>query len=350
MSTRYSISIRVPRDVRGELERIWRDNLTIEGSADDKFAWTYLDAPVSPEGVILLSAEAGDARRIVGSAGVLVRELEVAGSPVRAALLADLAVDRAHRRGFPAVRLVREARRYARGRFGLAYGFPNGRAAELFRRCGYRDLGVMIRYARVLRYRRYFSRAVRFPAAGAALGGVADCAALAGRAPAVASALARYRLAWTGEVGAEVDALWERLRGHYRVIAPRTAAFVRWRLFAHPEDRVELAMVTARDGGQARGWAAVELRDRVATVRDFFCHPDELAAVLERVALACRRRGAASLSLRFLGDPRVSSALARAGFSPREANRVVVYDAGDAVAGQVADPAAWFLTDADEDT
>ena len=73
MSFQYSIDHVEPADIRTDLLRLWWDNLPVtRESAEAKYQWTYLDAPLRPEGVFVLKAkqEGEDAARIVGTSGV----------------------------------------------------------------------------------------------------------------------------------------------------------------------------------------------------------------------------------------------------------------------------------------
>lgn len=342
---RYRVEISRPAEARGELARIWRENLPLEADALDRYRWTYEEAPLRPESVFLLSLDTSRFRGAIGTAGLLAREFLVDGRPARAGLLSDLAVDCRHRSALPAIHLVREARRYAREHFQFAYGFPAGREMAVFKRCGYRPFGEISRYVRVLEHRDFVYRALRNELAARAGGLLADVAVAARRLPRVAAALAGYRLEWVADVDERFDDLWRRAAAHYRVIACRNAAFVRWRLMSQPGRECRIAGLVSRRNGALRAYAAVELRDRLARLRDFFGHPQDLAPLFELVARAARRSGAESISARFFGDPRPVASLVAAGFRPRPPYRFAILEPD--ASGCLIDPRAWFTTDAD---
>lgn len=362
----YRVTRARPADVRADLERLWSDNLHVDGGVRAKFDWLYRDAPVAADTVFLLHAGDDGA---VGTAGVGVREVQLGDQLARAGLLADLAVDKAHRSVGPALALVREVKTWATAEFALMYGFPNKLAEGVFKRVGYQALGSIARYARPLRHGAYASRlgepdlhrlpavtrawlvkAMQVPAVAAIAGVAVDAAKLARGVPAaVAAGRLRHELA--GAPDPRFDELWASARGEYAIVAARTARFLAWRFPPRADRSWRLAL--DRRSGALRAYAVVDRIDGVAHVRDLFGHRDEVIAVLDRLPLALYRAGAASMSMRYLGAPWLAAALVARGFVVRQADRMIAVavgtQAGRDAAPSVLDPNAWHLTDADED-
>ncbi|HEX7838326.1 MAG TPA: hypothetical protein VF469_12715, partial [Kofleriaceae bacterium] len=198
----YSISATEVQESKDLLLRLWGDNLHVRGDLDDKLRWFYCESPHGPGRAFLLHAS--DAP--VGCAGLGVRTLFRWGHPLRAALFADLAIDRSHRSGLPALTLLRSVAAEVARDFDLGYGFPNCRAIAVYRRAGFIELGQMYRYVRVLRSRRYLQ---------AALGGwmSAPAAPIADTALAIAARsrrmfARRFTLEWPEEFDVRFDRLW----------------------------------------------------------------------------------------------------------------------------------------------
>ena len=103
MPPAYAVERCAPAAVRADLERLWDANLTLESHPADKFGWLYAEAPVVPATVFVLRADGA----AVGTAGVGVRRFQLGADVGEAGLLADLAVDKAHRSVGPALALVR---------------------------------------------------------------------------------------------------------------------------------------------------------------------------------------------------------------------------------------------------
>ena len=286
-----------PLAARRDLERLWADNLTLESHVADKFAWLYFEAPIVPARVFVLTTDDGHP---VGTAGVGVREFQLGAEVGQAGLLADLAVDRAHRSVGPALALVRAGKAYVDEQFALAYGFPNKLAEGVFKRAGYRALGSIERYAMPLRHaafvdriddttlarvptaiRPWAHRALRSPTVASAAGVAFDVATLARRVPSVVQSVSRLRIVEAARPDARFDGLWQAARAEYRVIAARTARFLSWRFRPQPERTWHLAIDRSTDA--LRAYACVDLIDGVAHVRDVFGHPTEVLALLDRL-------------------------------------------------------------------
>lgn len=358
-----------PEEARGAVEELWQRNLSLEQSAAAKFDWLYQQAPERPEAVFLLDAQAGGASRPVGTAGVGIRQIAVGDRRLRAGLLADLAVDREHRTVAPALRLVREVKSWALGELELAYGFPNHHAQGVFKRVGYGALGAMPRYVRVLRHESYLGRIGEAeltrlprwlrPAAASviasegwqrsAAAGAVDLAQLGRDVRRLASARRGLHLSISETMPAGIDALWRRCAGEHTAVAVRSARVLAWRYPARPGRW----WAAGRQGTRLDAYAIIELVDDVAHVRDLFGGRAAVAALLPQLIFAAYRRGASSLSMRYLGDPWLSDLLRGARFETRGAERMIFVGVAPRLERQLqavlTNPACWFLTDFDED-
>jgi hypothetical protein len=368
-AAKYRIERAAPADARDALARIWGANLTLEADAATKYRWLYEEAPDRPPVVFLLVADGAPAAQAVGTAGVGLRRVVVGDAELRAGLLGDLAVDREHRSVMPALSLVREAKAWALGELDFAYGFPNKSAEGVFKRAGYKPLGTIGRYVRVLRHAGYVDRVgdaelARVPArlrpalraalagrGGAALARGVDVAVLARDLPAVVRAR-DLRLALSERADPRLDPLWASARGDHVVVGARTARFVDWRFFRSGAGGRQLVLATDR-AGAPQAYAVVERADEVAIVRDIFGHRAAMPALLDRLAPALYRRGVASISLRYLGASWFADALRARRFTLRQQDRMIALATSDrlaaATAARVADVEAWHITDADED-
>ena len=139
---------------------VWRSSLGNAAGRAAKLEWFYRAAP---DGAHLKVLRAGAAREIVGTAGVGWRRMRMDGRGLRAGLLADMAVQAAHRTLGPAMQLQRAASDRALEGGDLAYGFPNANAVPVVKRLGYVHAGDMVLYARALRHAPYLERSLPRP-------------------------------------------------------------------------------------------------------------------------------------------------------------------------------------------
>lgn len=366
----YTVERVAPATVRDELGRLWDDNLQVEGGVDRKFDWLYVDAPEKPDGVWLLAAQQGADRRWVGTAGAGLRRFRVLGSEMRAAVLADLAVDREHRSVLPALALVRAVKAWALAECDFAYGFPNGHAEGVFRRVGYQALGTTGRWVRVLRHAPYVSRIKQTPlprvpgavrrvvdraadikAIAAVAGGAVDLVRLGQLAPSLVLAARKVKLSWLPAADDRFDRIWQSARDEYDIVGVRSSTFLRWRFPA--SERISIALATARDGDAPVAYAVIEQTGDIAEVRDLFGKKDAIVALLDLLVPALYPRGAGALSMRYLGAPWLRDALESRGWSRRPSDRVVTLGIADRITAQpraaLTAVSRWHLTDADED-
>ncbi len=364
-SVTYHAGPRNPVAVEADLCRLWRENLGVTVGPAQKFQRLYRDAPEPADTVVVLEAIEGDHARIVGANGMLPRGFWVAGQEVRAVVSCDLAVDHAHRALLPALYLVRAFRQEVAARFDMAYGFPNGKAEGVLKRAGFKELGRARRWARVLRHARYVAggssrrdvpRLVRVAASHPWVARAGAAALDAVRLVSCSVRAARVR--WSHEVQTLAapddrwDALWRDVRDEYGVVGVRTAHFLRWRFPADSETRF-VALQRRGDPG-LRAYAVLQLdaATGAAHVRDLFGHHDDLGRLVDVLAQLAYRAGASSLSVRFLGAPKVEQLLVERGFSLREGSRSVVLDVVQAhsdLGPVVTDASRWHLFDVDED-
>jgi hypothetical protein len=321
----------------------------VAGDPHAKLDWLYLRSPVGPGEAFVLRDE-GDAP--VGCAGITMRELWLGDRVLRAALLGDLAIDRAHRTGMPALVLQRATKRHVEATYDVCYGFPNAGAVALHRRIGFHELGVMSRYVRVLRHGGYLARKYGRPRVMRAAGVMVDGAKLGVRlARAVLPAISA-ELCWLDDFDPRFDDLWQRTRELWGLVGRRDAALLRWRFLRKPAERVRIAALVERNGKRLLAYAVIggEAGD-LAHIHDLFGPLDALSDLLTMLVPALTVRGYSAVSVRFLGDPRMMDLLVRHEMELRDARRSVIAT----FAPQSADPrlrqwASWYLTDLDEDS
>lgn len=345
----------VAADGAAELMRLWRDNLPVRGELDAKRRWAYLEAPSGIAEAMVVRADDGEA---IGCAGIERRELWCRGQAVQAALLADFAIDRKHRVGFPAVLLQRAVQRHVEPRFALSYGFPNAAAIAVHLRTGYTELGKMARYVRPLRVARYLERRFghRRVAQGAAVA-IDPAVRAMGWAASVRPAL-RYDLRWLDDVDERFDALWAVAAPSLPIACRRDAAMLRWRFLRAPAEACQVAALLDKASGRLAAYAIVRAGHGdtagLAELVDFLGEtPAALDALLAMIVPALERRGHDAISVRFLGSPALASQLARHRFQFRAADRSIIVrpTASCPIAGDVLrDARMWYVTDLDEDT
>ncbi|HET9314937.1 MAG TPA: hypothetical protein VFQ51_05080 [Vicinamibacteria bacterium] len=346
----YAVREAAPADVEADLVALWTANLHMGGDPRDKYRWFYLGNPLGAAQAFLVEASGPGDRAVVGTCGLGARTLLHDGRRWRAGLLADFALEPAHRTVMPGLILQRALAASARERFDFTYAFPNNAALGILSRIGYRLLGRTGRYVRPLRLdsflRRYLgSRAL------ARLAAAVPNALLAWTDRAKAAWLPRrLHIEWLAHPDPRFDVLWQRASGSHAFMGERTAAFLRWRFTERPGLPGELAALVDSETGAVRAYAAVVQKVQgVALLADFLADGDDALETLFRLLFpALRSRGFEQATTCFLGADRIDTLLRDVGFSYRNAAKNVVIDTNRA-GPELLRRGDWYLTDADRD-
>lgn len=348
----YHVRVADAESARDHLLPLWAQNLPVRGALDEKLRWFYCDGPHGPGRAFVLHPDPDDGTAI-GCAGIGVRTLWHHGEPRRAGLFADLAIDRTHRSGFPALALVRRVKDHALRELDLGYGFPNEKAAPVYRRSGYTELGEMVRYVRVLRSAPYLAPRLHVPWIARAIGTVVDGVLAAGTRIAAHGMRNNVELVWLADFDARFDRLWEEARDAYPLLCERGAEFLRWRFLRQPAHVYRIAALVERASRRVRAYAVISDAHGIAELADFFAADlRDLDRLVGALLPALYEAGFTAVSYRFLGLPEVPRVFAGYGFAKRGATRMVALAVADTTprADELRDVNAWYLTDLDEDT
>jgi pimeloyl-ACP methyl ester carboxylesterase len=348
----YKVTQPPIESVRDTVVKLWEKNLR-STDRPQRHEWYYLANPAGHGTTFLISAVNNGSGEVVGCTGVSPRLFYVNGRPLRALLSADFAVDKAHRTVKPAIMLQRAAREFGQTTGDFSYGFPNASAVGVFARIGYRRLGTVGRYAKVLRHRPYLRRA----------GWVSAPATVAARVLDGAAALRDYvrgprggamrKLEWLRTFDDRFDRLWEEGQSRYRILGNRSSEWLRWRFAPESGTRCEIAALIDPRTNQICAYAVVAPKEEgIARIGDFFgATPRDVTLLMSFLARHLRRRQYRSISVYFLGTRWVSEVLESQGFVLRDADRSMVLDPGSRIDVETfLNPDNWYLTAADTDT
>ncbi len=347
-SSYFVRSAQIPQE-RALVTSLWRGNLGESSRAESKFDWFYAGSVTgTPQTLILMhrdrAEEAGNEGEAVGVGSAAPRSFLLGGQPIEAAVLVDLAVTVAHRTLYPALLLQKSLLSAGLAVRRLLYAFPNQKAAAVFQRAGYRRIGLMTRFVRVLRSRSYLEELL--PAWVAASAAVFVDVAIRLRYAHLGSWPA---LRWQHVRDATLtDAASSDDSGLVR--GARTAELLRWRFADHGRHHFHFVTARRRSDGAAIGYWVVEALENSLYVRD--CSIDLLrrpGAVLAWTALCAeaRRKGFRSLHFECLAPPALQKHLRALGMKSR--SQRPVFAAISADIAERAASASWFLTAADED-
>jgi hypothetical protein len=271
---------------------------------------------------------------------------------LRAGQAIDLNVDQKHRTAGPALSLQRAVlAAVASGEIEMAYGFPNRVSEPVLRRIGYRPLGDLQRWVKVLSWRAVFARWgwPRWLSRSAAM-------VLDPILPRKRVEMFYRRRPGIGSIQVEsfderFDRLWQSAIGQFRILGERSSVYLNWRFSQCPDQRYRAMALTDRSGdllgyvvyGRSRG--TVHVADLLVAEVKY------LDPLLAEFLWFARRTRADTVVVLYLGSPAVCEALARFGFWQRPSGRkAMVYEQGGTLRDAAGQPDAWHLTGADIDT
>lgn len=308
-----------------------------------KLAWFYESAIVGRP--ICKVVHRSDDPRPVGVAALGRRKFHLNGNSVVGGLLVDLAVDPAHRAVGPALQLERALYGDAAASCAFLYGFPNRKAAPIFRRAGYAHALDIVRYVRVLRPSEYIAER-----ASPVLRGVLEPAINIGSRLQWAIRAMRRRkfiVSTSTMPHPETDEVWRAGLPSRAVAGARDATFLRWR-FCAAGARSPFFMNVFGDDQRLCAWFACEKIGRNLTVRDFWSLDGERGvsnAALDILGSTAFYAGFRSMSVEIAGPPEFTASWRRSGFARRD-ERAVYVRTSDASSDLYK---SLILTNADED-
>lgn len=328
-----------PARDRAAVLAVWRGNLGQDAKMAAKYDWFYLRSP-SGAPLLQLLRHAGTPEP-VGVCAAGRRRLLHREHTLSAGVLVDLAVVPEHRSLGPALILQQGLFASGREQLDLLYGFPNPKAAPVFKRIGYRHLADMIRYVRVVRHAGYLRR--KLPGALAAPAGLLVDLAHRFRDTLRWPQARNLRAVWHDRAP-DIEGLWLSSPKPDALTSVRDAGHLRWRFDEAPDTTFRHLVLHDQDLPLA--WFATRSDGQTLHVHDFWTRTGgaqlqpALAAALLRAA---RASGHAAVSVELATDAERLTGWQALGFVER--SRRPVFGSWHAA----GDMPVLHLTSADED-
>ncbi|AKT36317.1 GNAT family N-acetyltransferase [Chondromyces crocatus] len=415
MQKTYAADRIEPTEHLTTLGRLWRDNLA-EGEVDDELVerrmrWFHEQNPAGAARTWL--GVHGGERAVIGCASFYPRHTVVAGERLRAGILGDFAVDKAHRTAGAAMAVQRAIAQGARAAGAeVLYAFPNRASFPIFQRCGYTKVADAAMWVKPLSAAYKLQELASAPPEDRRDTAHAVVDRLASRArravpveawqslwqgalpewiedrvvdaigspehPLVRAALRAADAALTardaallvaqgrrvdGEIARRADGrfdeLWARSAPRY-ILGERTAAYLNWRYATFKTTDYRFFCVTDRKDGQLIGYAIYYLYGNKVVIADLFCEDLDAQAplVLLKLAERMRREGHDAMGLIYVGPPSIGARLSTLGFFqrplPKEVGSrwlIVRLDEQlpETLRAELVNPDRWWMTEGELD-
>lgn len=149
----YSAARVRPEEHRDVLARLWKENLAHGEVTDDfvarRMRWFQDENPAGPARTWM--GFHGPEREIIGCGSFYPRDIYVDGRKLKAGVLSDFGVTRAHRIAGAAMSIQREiAKSWREAGVDFLYAFPNRASFPIFQRAGYKKIEDSVIWVRPL--------------------------------------------------------------------------------------------------------------------------------------------------------------------------------------------------------
>ncbi len=318
-------------EAREPVLELWRRNLP--DASLSRFRWLYESGRAE---AFLLGKP-----RFIGSTGCLSRRFAIDGEVVEGGAAIDLNVDERQRSVGPALTLARAVTQTA-DQNGLTclYGLPIPRAAAVLKRCGYRQIGTVSNWTKLLRSEFKLRDLLRSPLAAKLAAPFVD-AAMRWKSPSGRRLPTDVVAESPTEFDQRFDKLWQRSSRRFGVIGERTADFLRWRFTKCPDLEYEIFTLTRR--GELLGYVVWYRDEDSVCISDLLADESSTELLLSEFTRLARQRRASAIRMSCFGPPEFYRQLQQAGFSRRQDSTAVLVRTSVATG-------EWYLTMADHDT
>lgn len=289
---------------REALLRLWADNMsdrTIAQVLEPRMRWFYESNPLGPASTwVSHVVETGE---LVGCASLFPRRMQLLGEVVKAGVLCDFAVAKAHRIGGAAIAVQRKlaADAPAAG-FSFLFGYPNQSSAAVCKRVGYVTVGETQTWVRPLRTAYRIAEVVKHPALQKLAAPTLDLGLAVADALRLGARPRSLRAAIEARADARYDRLWQRARARYDLVGEKTEAYLDWRYVGFTTKSYAFFSLTHTRGplaGELQGYVVYHLEGEAVHIADLFCEDPErgVDVLLLSFVSAMREAGHRSVSI-----------------------------------------------------
>lgn len=310
--------------------------------------WLYRVCPHG-EAHVWVAAEA-DSRTLVGVAAVFPRKVIFGSGAVNGFVLGDFCVSARHRSLGLAVRLQRRClEEVEQGGFVAGYDLPSNAMLAVYRRLGRQPGSQMVRLVKMLRADSWIAARTKSTWPAKLLSPAANTVLRIGRGSLRLKSGTSVRVQ-TERFGEEHTALARGIGAGLGPCVERSAAYLNWRYFDHPQHQYEV--LAARREGRLQGYLVFQRENGIVRIVDWFGEePSELRKDLVRGLISlCQQNASEAVHACVLASHSYYTDLCSLGFRARESSPVMFFETARESPSGHHPFGNWLLLDGDRES
>ncbi len=335
-----------------QAQGMWLSEFPEAVDLHEKYPWYY--GSESFQSRLYLLKEGGT-EEVVGAIGFVSRLYHSRNGDQVVGLCSDFAVDKSHQTVVPALQLLKSLLQGSRNQCDLLLGFPNNKSVLVMRRAGFHVLGVLPRYALILKSGPYIDK-LPIAGLGKLITAPIDALLKTWFRLTRCAGFSSYKLTEISAADESFDKLWAAWSKQSDLYAGRRdSKYINWRFFANPlaQSRV-FALTYKKTHEELLGYAVIRVNaEGHWHVFDFFARSGNKTTkcLLQKLIAVASSEDATSLSLEFLGEKKICDLLRKLKFSQRDSDRRVILSRlkeSSEDLDHLYDVNNWYITSADE--
>ena len=336
---------------RDTILEFWRKNH--HKALDAKYQWMYDGNPDGRAHVwILQHAESG---ACVGLTALFPRRIWVNDQSLLAGIAGDLLVSPDHRTLWPARLLQKSALAAAQaGIVDFVYGFPNSAAEGLVRASGYRLLGRLTQFTKVMRTAHLLTK---FGLPSPLVSLIAPLVNFVLKLASIETGGTdrRYRCQEVDDFDVGLCRVWKEHQSRFRISIQRSQEYLRWKYLRDPDDHHRIFSAFDADSGEPKAFIVYRSEDNRLDIREYVVGSDKDAgtAVIADFFRRARAAGVDSVSFTIVETARIAHEMRGLGFLRGSRGRNAYLYCPEHLGEMrrvLGDVDNWWLVASDEDT
>lgn len=314
------------------------------------FDWKYAGCPCGiPLSCLAKKEETGE---IVGMVSLFPRTMAINGKFYKTGILADFSIDKQSRGLGPALNLQKTVISLAKeNRINFIYSIPNKLSKQILLRVGYKEIGKIERFVKILRLEYKLKEKVKilfFARILSTITGFFSGECLRERKYARDT---HYKFEITNFFDERIDSLWKEVSKNFELMQERTTSFLNWRYNACPT-RSYKVFVLRNLVNEVAGYLVYYTENNLYHVVDVLTMDDNRYwyILFSKFSIYARKERVDAITIRFFGNNMIKKRLKKLSFLKRsDMLSFLIYSENNKMDQNIIDKEKMYFFDGDND-